>query len=48
MSSALFKGDYYLEPKKNLCVVCGAQESYLRKYVVPHEYRKFFPGNFDT
>ena len=26
------------------CVVCGKEESYLKKYVVPHEYRKYFPG----
>ena len=36
-------GDYYLTDKSNRCVVCGKTESYLRKYIVPHEYRKFFP-----
>ena len=36
-------GDYYLTDKCNRCVVCGKSESYLRKYIVPHEYRKFFP-----
>ena len=36
-------GDYYLTEKCNRCVVCGKDESYLRKYIVPHEYRKFFP-----
>ena len=36
-------GDYYLTDKCNRCVVCGKMESYLRKYIVPHEYRKFFP-----
>ena len=30
--------------KANKCVVCGEEESYLKKYVVPHEYRKYFPG----
>ncbi|NXS54840.1 EXD2 protein, partial [Brachypteracias leptosomus] len=35
--------DYYLTVKENLCVVCGKRESYIRKNVVPHEYRKHFP-----
>ncbi|XP_074092143.1 exonuclease 3'-5' domain-containing protein 2 isoform X2 [Macrotis lagotis] len=35
--------DYYLMVKENLCVVCGKRESYIRKNVVPHEYRKHFP-----
>lgn len=35
--------DYYLITKENLCVVCGKRESYIRKNVVPHEYRKHFP-----
>lgn len=35
--------DYYLTVKENLCVVCGARESYIRKNIVPHEYRKHFP-----
>jgi hypothetical protein len=37
-------GDYYLTFKDNHCVVCGITDSYLRKYIVPHEYRKHFPG----
>ena len=41
-------GEYYLTVKDNVCVVCGKTESYLRKYIVPHEYRKFFPGKFLT
>ena len=36
-------GDYYLTPKNNFCVVCGGDSSCLRKYIVPHEYRKLFP-----
>nr|XP_033806992.1 exonuclease 3'-5' domain-containing protein 2 isoform X2 [Geotrypetes seraphini]XP_033806993.1 exonuclease 3'-5' domain-containing protein 2 isoform X2 [Geotrypetes seraphini]XP_033806994.1 exonuclease 3'-5' domain-containing protein 2 isoform X2 [Geotrypetes seraphini]XP_033806995.1 exonuclease 3'-5' domain-containing protein 2 isoform X2 [Geotrypetes seraphini] len=35
--------DYYLTVKENLCVVCGKQESYIRKNIVPHEYRRHFP-----
>ncbi|XP_060618043.2 exonuclease 3'-5' domain-containing protein 2 [Anolis sagrei] len=37
------KVDYYLTVKQNLCVVCGKTESYIRKNIVPHEYRKHFP-----
>ncbi|NP_001083214.2 exonuclease 3'-5' domain containing 2 [Xenopus laevis] len=35
--------DYYLTIKENLCVVCGKRESYIRKNIVPHEYRRHFP-----
>ncbi|KAM4663839.1 LOW QUALITY PROTEIN: exonuclease 3'-5' domain-containing protein 2 [Discoglossus pictus] len=35
--------DYYLTVKENLCVVCGNRESYIRKNIVPHEYRRHFP-----
>ncbi len=38
-------GQYYLTDKDNQCVVCGKEESYLRKYIVPHEYRRYFPGS---
>lgn len=27
-----------------MCVVCGQKDSYIRKSVVPHEYRKHFPA----
>ena len=36
-------GEYYLTEKCNRCVVCGEKQAYLRKYIVPHEYRKYFP-----
>nr|XP_055028789.1 exonuclease 3'-5' domain-containing protein 2 isoform X1 [Misgurnus anguillicaudatus]XP_055028790.1 exonuclease 3'-5' domain-containing protein 2 isoform X1 [Misgurnus anguillicaudatus]XP_055028791.1 exonuclease 3'-5' domain-containing protein 2 isoform X1 [Misgurnus anguillicaudatus] len=36
--------DYYLTAKENLCVVCGKLESYIRKNIVPHEYRRHFPS----
>ncbi|CAB1330447.1 unnamed protein product [Coregonus sp. 'balchen'] len=35
--------DYYLTAKENLCVVCGKNNSYIRKNIVPHEYRRHFP-----
>ncbi|KAM4691044.1 exonuclease 3'-5' domain-containing protein 2 [Rhinophrynus dorsalis] len=35
--------DYYLTVKENICVVCGKRESYIRKNIVPHEYRRHFP-----
>ncbi|XP_069190762.1 exonuclease 3'-5' domain-containing protein 2-like [Procambarus clarkii] len=37
-------GMFYLQKRKNICVVCGKDESYIRKNVVPHEYRKHFPA----
>ncbi|XP_065354652.1 exonuclease 3'-5' domain-containing protein 2 isoform X2 [Calliphora vicina] len=36
-------GKYYQTPKENQCVVCGRKESFIRKNVVPREYRKHFP-----
>ncbi|GAB0096872.1 Exonuclease 3'-5' domain-containing protein 2 [Sergentomyia squamirostris] len=36
-------GDFDKTIKVNQCVVCGKKESYIRKYVIPREYRKFFP-----
>ncbi|XP_033757697.1 exonuclease 3'-5' domain-containing protein 2-like isoform X2 [Pecten maximus] len=35
--------DYYLQDKENICVVCGVDESYIRKCVIPREYRKYLP-----
>eukprot|EP00092_Neocalanus_flemingeri_P045105 GFUD01050253.1.p1 GENE.GFUD01050253.1~~GFUD01050253.1.p1 ORF type:complete len:571 (+),score=175.73 GFUD01050253.1:246-1958(+) len=37
-------GEYYLSVKPNICVVCGSDDSFLRKNVVPHEYRRYFPA----
>ncbi|XP_022092747.1 exonuclease 3'-5' domain-containing protein 2-like [Acanthaster planci] len=34
---------YYLQDKANMCVVCGREDSYIRKNIVPHEYRRHFP-----
>lgn len=34
---------YYTQNKDNLCVVCSSTRSLVRKNVVPHEYRKYFP-----
>ncbi|XP_058839592.1 exonuclease 3'-5' domain-containing protein 2-like [Topomyia yanbarensis] len=36
-------GRYYQTAKENRCVVCGARDSYIRKNVVPRDYRKHFP-----
>ncbi|CAB3245439.1 unnamed protein product [Arctia plantaginis] len=36
-------GRYYQLQKENKCVVCGSTNSYIRKNVVPREYRKYFP-----
>lgn len=32
--------DYYRAHKENICVVCGADKSFIRKNIVPREYRK--------
>lgn len=37
-------GEFYLQERLNVCVVCGQKNSYIRKSVVPHEYRKHFPA----
>lgn len=34
---------FYLQERLNNCVVCGKDEIYIRKYIVPLEYRKHFP-----
>lgn len=36
-------GRFYLQERHNICVTCGKDQSYIRKNVVPHEYRKHFP-----
>ncbi|EDW80934.2 uncharacterized protein Dwil_GK11793, partial [Drosophila willistoni] len=36
-------GRYYQTPKENQCVVCGRRDAYIRKNVVPREYRRHFP-----
>ena len=41
-------GQYYTQEKANHCVVCGSSGSYIRKNVVPREYRKHFPGKLSV
>ena len=36
--------DYYTTEKDNVCVVCGSTDSFVRKMIVPHDYRKYFPA----
>ncbi|XP_011498091.1 PREDICTED: exonuclease 3'-5' domain-containing protein 2 [Ceratosolen solmsi marchali] len=36
-------GKYYTQVKINQCVVCGASDKFIKKNVVPREYRKYFP-----
>ena len=31
---------FYLAEKEDRCVVCGAKQNYIRKHVIPLEYRK--------
>ena len=37
-------GLFYLQDRANICVVCGVSESYIRKNIVPKDYRKHFPS----
>lgn len=39
-------GKYYTLVKVNQCVVCGTSDKFIRKNVVPREYRKYFPCKF--
>ena len=39
-------GQYYTQVKVNQCVVCGSSEKFIRKNVVPREYRKYFPCKY--
>ena len=47
-----YKGDlsadnqYYVDYKKNQCVVCGSENNLLRFQIVPAKYRSFFPEKF--
>ena len=34
------ESNYYLQEKENICVVCGKEDSFIRKNIVPREYRK--------
>lgn len=36
-------GQYDLVAKENRCVVCGTTENFSRKFIIPKEYRRFFP-----
>ena len=36
-------GQYYSQIKVNQCVVCEANKNFIKKNVVPREYRKYFP-----
>ncbi|XP_055642855.1 exonuclease 3'-5' domain-containing protein 2 [Toxorhynchites rutilus septentrionalis] len=36
-------GKYYQSAKENQCVVCGGKDSYVRKNIIPREYRRNFP-----
>lgn len=40
-------GRFYQQEKENRCVVCGGDESYQRKNIVPREYRKYFPSKWE-
>eukprot|EP00794_Sanderia_malayensis_P003755 gene3755-4277_t len=37
--------DYYTTEKENRCVVCGKTDEYVKKMVVPRDYRRHFPSH---
>lgn len=37
---------YYTQVRSNQCVVCGSLDKFIKKNIVPHEYRKYFPREF--
>jgi cation-transporting P-type ATPase D len=39
---------FYLNHRKNCCVVCGIEENYMRFHIVPVVYRKFFPNEYKS
>ena len=49
-----YKGDkkkdnnYYVDYKKDQCVVCGTQDNYMRFQIVPAKYRNFFPEKYKS
>ncbi|CAL4211915.1 unnamed protein product [Meganyctiphanes norvegica] len=36
-------GEFYTKERLNICVVCGKDDSIIKKHVVPQQYRQFFP-----
>ena len=39
---------YYVDYKKNQCVVCGVDDKYMRFQIVPSKYRAFFPEKYKS
>ena len=39
----MFERDYYVTEKENRCVVCGRDDQYMRKMIIPRDYRRHFP-----
>lgn len=39
-------GKFYQVAHENICVVCGKDNSYIRKNIIPVEYRKLFPRKY--
>lgn len=36
-------GEFYTKVRLNICVVCGKDDSIIKKHVVPQQYRQYFP-----
>lgn len=42
-----FGDPFFLQDRKNQCVVCGEKEKLTRHHVVPHCYRRFYPKTYN-
>lgn len=40
--------EFYVEYRKNICVVCGHDKNYLRYQIIPSMYRMFFPDKYKS
>ena len=44
----LYKREFYLKDKENICAVCGATQEFARFQTIPHLYRLQFPHNIKS
>ena len=39
---------FYLQERRNICVVCGTQENLTKHHCVPYCFRKHFPNEYKS
>jgi cation-transporting P-type ATPase D len=42
------KSEFYLMERKNCCVVCGAENNYMRFHIIPVLYRQYLPNSLKS